>query len=816
MKKFISCTVLFILLFSAAEMHADRYTFLGSYTSHSVSDRQLTVQAANNVLRLTLVDSAVVRVQVGRDGVVQDLPSVAVVGTPNLLLRWEVEDNPGNLTVRFPGGSAVLNKYPLRLLFRDTRDTVMLEDDAAFGHAWDGKEVQVWKALHPDERFYGLGEKTGNLNKRGASWTMWNSDVPGYDSGTDPLSMSVPFFIGIRRTGAYGVFFDNSYRSTFNLGAASDRVFSFGAEDGEMNYYVILGPAVSDVVRRYTGLTGRMPLPPLWSLGYQQSRWSYYPAFEVRDLARNFRARQIPADVIYLDIHYMDQYKAFTWDSAGFRDPAALCADLENMGFKLVPIVNPGIKTEQGYPVYEEGLRNKYFARYPDGTPYSGEVWPGWCHFPDFTLPAVRQWWGNHYAQMMDIGVDGFWNDMNEPAVWGGEFPSMVEFEDEGRRSTIKKIHNIYAHLEAQASYEGMVAAYPGKRPFIVTRAAFAGTQRYAAVWTGDNSAAWSDLQLAVRMCQGLGLSGMPFCGTDVGGFIGEPSSELYIRWIQAAVFSPLFRTHSHINTSDQVPWSFGEWAEDILRNYINMRYEFLPYIYSELRRASRDGTPFLRPLFYDFQDDGACYGGEWQHTFMAGPGLLVAPVVEEHARAVHVYLPPGRWLDPWTGESHEGGQRILVEAPLERLPYFYRTGAIVPRREVQQYTSEKPLREIIIDVVPKDSAQYTLYLDAGEGFAYRDGGYDEIRFRLINDGLTWVINTESSAGTWASALRDIRFRILGSTAMPRGVRINDETLLFTSEEARAHARVVQDESRRRFEITLPFRTGNQEYRFEY
>ena len=816
MKRIGTFISLIVVLFGTSTVRADRYTFLGSYESHSVTDRQITVQATNNVLRLSLIDSAIVRVQIGRDGVIQDIPSYAVITGENLLLRWEVEDNPGNLTLRFPGGSAVLSKFPLRLIFRDANEQIMLEDDAAFGHAWDGKEVQVWKTLHADVKFFGLGEKTGGLNRRGSFYAMWNSDFPGYRDPMDPLYVSVPFFIGLREKGAYGVFLDNSYRSTFNMGAASDRVFSFGADDGEMSYYVMLGPTVADVVRQYSGLTGRIALPPLWSLGYQQSRWSYYPEHEVRDLAANFRSRRIPADVIYLDIHYMDEYRVFTWDSTRFPDPRRLLADLGDMGFKVVPIIDPGVKVEDGYPVYEEGIRDGFFARYPDGTLYSGEVWPGWCHFPDFTNPAARAWWGRYYSDMMDLGIDGFWNDMNEPAVWGREFPTLVEFDDGGRRSTIKKIKNVYAHLEAQASYESLIASHPGKRPFILTRAGFAGTQRYAAVWTGDNKAEWDDLKLAIRMCQGLGLSGMPFCGPDVGGFIGHPSTELYVRWIQTAVFTPFFRTHSHYDTPDQSPWSFGEWTEDIVRYYINLRYELLPYMYSEMRRASLDGTPFMRPLFFDFQNDPVCAQADWQHTFLAGPALLVAPVVKDGARSQSVYLPHGRWFDPWTGESHEGGQSILVNAPLERLPYFYRAGAIVPRRGVQQHVGESPLTELIVDVVPRDSATYTLYLDAGDGFGYRTGAYDEIRFRLTSDGLSWILHVESSSGQWAAGIKNIRIRMLGSAAMPRGLRINDEALLFEDDAARTEARIVQDEERRRFEITLPFDTGRQEYRFEY
>lgn len=812
---------LYLFLIAAAfllspEAQADRYTFLGSYESHTVAGRVLTITATNNVLRLTLIDSAIVRVQVGRDGAIQDVPSYAVIHRGNPLLSWEVEDRPGELLLRLPLGMVHIQKFPLRMRFADVIDSTLAEDMAGFGHSWDGKEFQVWRALQKDEKFYGLGEKTGNVNKRGFQWVMWNSDFPGYDNDQDPLYASIPFFIGVHDNGAYGTFLDNSFRSVFNMGAANDRLYSFGAEDGELNYYFIFGPTVRDVVQRYTSLTGRMPLPPKWALGYQQCRWSYYPDYEIRDLARNFRQRRLPADVLYLDIRYMDQYKVFTWDAQGFPDPDGLCRDLESMGFKVVPIIDPGVKIEPGYDMYEEGLRNKYFARYPDGSEYRGEVWPGWCHFPDFTQPTVRGWWGDRYGTFMDLGIDGFWNDMNEPAVWGREIPYLVEFDDEGRRSTIKKIHNVYGHLMAQAAHEGMARTHPSKRPFIVTRAGFAGTQRYAALWTGDNDARFEDLKMAIRIVQGLGLSGMSFAGSDVGGFHLTPSHELYMRWIEASVFIPFLRTHTTMNTSDQEPWSFGEWTEDVVRNYLNMRYELLPYLYTEFRRASQTGDPFMRPLFYDFQSDAECFSSQWQHSFMAGPQILVAPVVDEGRRFQEVYLPSGRWYDPWSGETHDGGKRIVVDAPVERLPYFYRQGAIVPRREVQQYTGETPLTELILDIVPADSATYTVYFDKGDGTEYLSGVYDEIRVTTYSDGLAWNIDVESTTNAWANRLRSIRFQLLGSAVMPRRVRIDDETVLFETPLEREAARVVQDSQRRRFEISLPFQTGRHEFRFEY
>jgi len=804
-----------LLLLPASPLRADGYTFLGRYVSHTRDDRGVTVHADNNVLRVSVIAPGIARVQVGRDSALLDDYSYVVQATAYEQASWSLDESDSALVLTLPLGLVEIRKYPVRVRMLDLERRALCVDDPAFGHAWDGKEIHVWKTLHDDVRFYGLGEKTGDLNKRGSFWTMWNSDIPAYGNDRDPLYASVPFFIGVRDAGAYGVYFDNTFRSVFNLGAASDRVFSFGAEDGEMSYYLIFGPAIRDVVGRYARLSGLMPLPPQWALGFQQCRWNYYPEFEVRDVARNFRQRRIPADVLYLDIMYMDRYKVFTWDSAAFPQPATLLADLEREGFKVVPIIDPGIKVERGYQVYDEGVAQGHFLTYPDGSLYSGQVWPGWCHFPDFSRESTRRWWGQYYARMMDQGVDGFWNDMNEPAVWGREFPYLVQFDDGGRRSTIKRMHNVYGHLEALASYEGMRRAYPDKRPFILTRAAFAGTQRWAAIWTGDNSARFDNLRMGIRMSLGLGLSGMPFNGPDVGGFFDSPTAELYIRWLQVGAFTPFFRSHSIINTRDQEPWSFGEDTERLARSYIGLRYEFLPYTYTAFREAARSGTPIMRPLFHDFQNDPECFNPRWQHTWLFGDDLLLAPVVNEGQMFQEVYLPAGRWVDPWTGTSYSGGQRILVDAPLDRLPMFYREGAMIPRRHVIQHTGEKLLDTLILDIVPQAGAERVLYLDDGDGYAYEQGDYDELRFRMGTEEQRWILDIDAPDSKRTRAIRAVRLRLFGSDMQPRSVTVNG-TVLLDAMNGVVPQGAHLDVNHRRFEITLPFRSGGQRVDIAY
>ncbi len=593
--------------------------------------------------------------------------------------------------------SIFVDKDSLYLRFTDRMKVTFLSDDPSMSYGWDGNEVRTWKKLHPSEKFFGLGEKGGGLDKRGRELVLWNSDTPGYTDSSDPLYQSIPFYIGLRDSIAYGVFFNNSYKSRFNFGAGQQRYSSFSAEDGPLDYFVIYGPSIREVVQRFSDLTGKMPLPPMWALGYQQSRWSYFPDTEVMRLAQTFRDKDIPCDVIYLDIHHMDGYRVFTWDSTRFPQPKKMLSDLANDGFKIIPIIDPGVKADSNYFMAKEGLADNHFVKYPDGTTHIGEVWPGKSYFPDFSNSNTRIWWGKHVAEFRKQGVRGFWNDMNEPACWGQAFPLETIFDDDGRNSSHKKMHNLYALHMAQATYEGLLKEFPNERPFILTRAGFAGIQRYAATWTGDNLATEDHLELGIRLMLGLGLSGQPFAGTDIGGFMGTPSPELYARWIEVGALSPFCRTHSHYGSNDKEPWSFGENIEDISRKFIKFRYDLLPYLYTLFHNSSEDGAPIWRPMFYEFQNDPKCYDWAYQQQFMLGPNILVAPVTRVGQYTKKVYLPEGRWLDWNTERVYEGKQEIIIDAHLDWLPMFLRNGTILVRRDAQDYADESAIKHLTL-----------------------------------------------------------------------------------------------------------------------
>jgi alpha-glucosidase len=724
---------------------ASDYTFIGNLQSYERAERGIDAVCEPGAhVQLRFVTPGIARITMIPPDADEDRLEETLVPAEPEPVTVDLVEEASRIVLRSDEIEVALHREPCRVEIRDRAGRVLSTDDPGMGMGWDGLEVGAWKAIAEGERFFGLGEKTGDLDKRGRRWEMWNTDDFAYEVDADPLYASIPFFVGLRDGNAYGLFLNNSYRSAFNLGAGNHRYYSFTAEGGALDYFFIHGPEIARVVERYTDLTGRTPLPPRWALGYQQSRWSYYPRSGVMRLAHTFREKRIPADVLYLDIHYMDDYRVFTWDLERFPEPQRMLAELEAMGFKVVTIVDPGVKEDPEYPIAREGLAGDHFLRYPDGEVYVGSVWPGRSYLPDFSRAETRAWWGRNLDAWLDQGVDGVWNDMNEPAVWGGTVPLEVVMGDEGGESSQKRMHNLYGLLMARATREELLRHRPNERPFVLTRAAFAGIQRYAAIWTGDNVASWEHLELAIRMMIGLGVSGVPVNGTDVGGFVGTPSPELFARWIQLGALSPFFRTHTTYGTPSQDPWSFGEEVERISRQAIELRYQMLPYLYTLFWEAHRTGAPILRPLFWHFQDDSVAYDRRWQHQFLVGDRLLAAPVTREGASVQEVYLPAGEWLELATGTVHQGGE-VVVDAPLDRLPLFLRAGAIVPMEQVRQHMGE-PADTLILEVFPGDVAsEATLYEDDGLSLAYETGAYRLTRFGATRGegGLTIVRSVE-------------------------------------------------------------------------
>lgn len=711
---------------------------IGDIQTVDIKDGQVNIGTGNAVVQVTVYTPTIIRVRMDNKELGKDF-SYAVITAP-VKTSSRITQNETTINISTDSLQVRINKRPFTISFLTPSGTIINEDEKGLSTSWAGVNVTSYKKMQEGERFIGLGEKTGNFDRRGSAYTNWNSDVFGYSTGQDPLYSTIPFYIGIHHQLNYGIFFDNSYRSDFNFGASNNRFSSFSAQGGEMNYYFIYHTQVAGIIQSYTQLTGRMTMPPLWSLGYQQNRYSYYPDTEVIRIAQTLREKKIPADGITLDIHYMDAYKLFTWNKSRFPNPKKLTDDLKKLGFSTTVIVDPGIKTEKGYGAYERGLQSDIFIKYSDGVPYAGQVWPGWCHFPDFTGEKGRLWWQKEVKAYVDAGVEGIWNDMNEIATWGQKMPDNVLFNYEGDTTTHLQAHNIYGLQMTRASYEGARAAKPNHRPFMLTRAGYAGSQRYTAIWTGDNRAEDDHMLLGVRLLNSLGVSGMAFNGMDVGGFTGNASVGLYTRWMQLGAFIPYFRNHTGVNTRSAEPWSFGEEALEIVRNYVNLRYRLLPYLYSNFYEATQTAMPIMRTLAIDYTHDAKVYDARFQNQFMLGHAFLVTPFESQRTYA-EIYLPDGRWYDLYTDQVSEGGKEYIFPLSMKKLPVYVKAGSIVPTQSLVQSTAEKPTDTLTIHVYKGGQANSFLYYeDDGETYDYEKGQYYKrfIRYEPANRSIVF------------------------------------------------------------------------------
>lgn len=656
------------------------------------------------------------------------------------------------ILTNYYGTKAIIRKAPFSIKITNESGKTILEDDPKHPTLFDRStgEIQTTKLrLSEVETYYGFGEKafTG-MSRHGQYIVNWNTDTFSYAIGTDPIYQSIPFFYALYDGKTYGLYFNNTFRTYFDMGKTSPERYSFGADGGELDYFVFTGGATRSpkkVLEDYANLTGTTPLPPIWALGNHQSRWSYFPESRVREIAAGFRSRRIPADVIHLDIDYMDEYRVFTWDKKRFPDPANMIGDLKEDGFKTVLIIDPGIKVDQNYGIYADGRRNNFFVKNPDGTELQRDVWPKSSAFPDFTDPKARSWFGDQFKKHLDEGIAGFWTDMNEPATFMTEktekpeivhhpaktFPVDTPHAGEGVPGTHRRYHNIYGMQMARSAFEGVKKLAPEKRPFVLTRAGFAGVQRYSAVWTGDNYASWDHLALSIPMLANLSVSGVPFVGCDVGGFNEMPSGELYARWLQAAALTPFLRSHSVGWVKNKEPWEFGDEFTRINRSTIELRYQFLPYLYSLFREHERSGQSVMRPLWYEYPNDKQTYLID--DEYMVGSDILVAPVVKQGMETRGIYLPVGAdWIDWWTGEKIESGKIHYLKTPIDRLPIFVRVGAVIPTQSIIQHTGEMPKAVVTLNVIagirPDKTEKAVLFQDAGDGYGYKLTEWSEVR----------------------------------------------------------------------------------------
>ena len=724
-------------------------------------------------LKVSLLTDSMIRFQYTINGEFQKDFSYAIddqFQATNPKIHFEEESDHYNISTSKV--QCFVLKQGMKVQIKNMEGVTICEDNEGFqaqSSILNGvSNVSISKKADKEEAFFGLGDKSSSLNLRGQKFENWNTDSFLYDDKTDPLYRTIPFYYSLNNELAYGIFMDNTYRSHFDFDSNKRGEVKFSASNGEMNYYFINGPSLISVASQYTELTGKPDLPPIWALGFHQCRFSYYPESKVKEIANEFRSRQIPCDAIYLDIDYMDEFRCFTWNNSLFPKPTEMIRELREKGFKTIVMINPGLKADDNYPIYTEGKERDYYCKRPDGDFMIGPVWPSDCVFPDFTNPVVRSWWGHLYRTLYSKNrIAGFWNDMNEPAVFKIEkktFPDDVRHYYEGQFASHAKMHNIYGMQMSRATYEGLLKLKNHRRPFVITRATYSGGQRYASVWTGDNTSNWKHLKIANIQCQRLSISGFSFVGSDVGGFAEQATGELFVRWLQLGVFHPLYRVHSigentegdsEVNqkekapsiSMDQEPWSFGEEFTSLAKYAIELRYQLLPYIYTAFWQYTKNGNPMVKSLsFYD-QTDPILIKRE--REFIFGEQILVSPVVKKGKTTQKLYLPKGLWYHYWSGASFNGNQKITIEAPLSQIPIFIKAGSIIPHYPIRQNTDQKPVDELTLHVYFKDGNEFSqLYEDEGDGFAYKNDKYSLKDYEFIGSKMEVILN-QSKKGQW-------------------------------------------------------------------
>lgn len=752
---------------------------------YNTEEQHFTFTTENNVsLRLSVVSDSIIRFRYSTTHRFQNDFSYALSDTfqPETA-TIDFQENPDNYIIFTSKIACHISKTNLKIKIYDQNGQLILEDEKGFHweehQEFGGNFLKISKVCREYENYFGLGDKATHLNIKGKAFENWNTDQYLYVKDKDPLYKTIPFYIGLHQGLAYGIFLDNTFRTTFDFGKKQRYTTTFGADGGEMNYYFIYGPEISKVVIRYTQLTGTPELPPMWALGYHQCKWSYYPEAKVKEITQKFRELQIPCDAIYLDIDYMNGFRCFTWDKEKFPAPKQMVADLAKEGFKTIVIIDPGIKIDPEYSVYQQALEQDYFCKRADGDLMKGKVWPGDCHFPDFTNPDVREWWANLYKELIaEIGIKGVWNDMNEPAVFEVEsktFPLDVRHYFEGNESSHRKAHNVYGMQMARATYEGVKRfAYPN-RPFIITRAAYSGAQRYTSTWTGDNIATWEHLWLANIQMQRMSMSGMGFIGSDIGGFVEQPTPELYARWIQLGVFHPFCRTHSSGDHGNQEPWSFGNEVTDIVRKFVELRYTLLPYLYTMFWQYATQAVPLLKSLVYYDQTDEKTYFRN--DEFLLGNDILVSPIMEPNLTGRRVYLPKGNWYLLWSHQIFEGKKEHYIATAFDEIPVFVKEGAVIPKYPVQQFVGEQTIKVMTFDIYFKNGNSIAHWFDdAHDGY-----GYEKEQFSLVTFEVTGTENylkiSVNKIGKYELPYLKFVFQFIGLPFAPNEVNIDNQSI---------------------------------------
>jgi alpha-glucosidase len=789
-------------------------------------ERGVSLAVGSEQLRIELVRPDLVRLSMSRAGRFDERPTFGSAFVRPAPVPHDIQESPSVVVVETEALRLTVSRPELHLAAERSDGTPILESarDASgrsLAYVVLNDAFALARRRLPADRIFGLGQRTGRFDRSGRRFLMWNVDVlapgvlrtnrldvpdpdeSGESTSFDPYYSSTPFFQHARRASATenerarlfaaGFFFDNGWPGEFDFENENALFVRFAG--GAYTEYIFAGPELASILEAYTFISGRPHLPPLWSLGHHQCRWHPYTDQELVRVGREYRERDIPCDALWLDIDHMDGHRVFSFHPARFPDPAETFATLAAEGFRTVTIVDPGVKIDDGFSIFDAGRERGLFAKTRSGSIYEGLVWPGRTAFPDFVQERARDFWSELVRRHAALGVAGIWNDMNEPAT-GPIEPFAMRFDRDGADDPHERWHNQYALLMAFATREGLARARPGERPFVLSRAGFAGMQRVAAQWLGDHSASFAHLSMGLPMALGMGISGQPFVGGDVPGFAGVASAELAARWFSYAALTPFCRCHHQQGTGEHYPWSFGAEVESIARSALELRYRLLPYLYTAFRVSSETGAPIQRPLVYDFQDDPRAAAVDDQ--FLLGEALLVSPVLSAGQTSRSTYLPEGSFVDWYSKENHRGGRDVVSPAPLDRCPLFVRTGSVIPMVERAPRTTMAFAPELIElhAFVPDHDMRRpsALYEDDGISHAFVRGAYFLTTFELERTGAELRLYA-SVVGAGFPEFRRRRFRVVFANAVPREVSVNGASVTLDGNG------VVFDNSGQPFEL---------------
>lgn len=700
------------------------------FKNYEINHNNIDIYFSNMKITLTMFENDIVKVFIGD----KYEESISTNGVVDNLEKGEfiVEEDSNFVIIKGTKVLTFVDKNTTEISFKDLDGNIINED---FQPSFKDEKGNVYISKVNDcLAYYGLGEKGGDLNKKGCYTENFNTDDPETDDDSITYYKTIPFYVALKEEATYGIFFDNSFRSYFDMGKErGDRIF-FGAIGGQIQYYFIPGENIKEIVKNYTALTGRMEMPPLWSLGYQQCRFSYFSQEEVRELVKTFEEKDIPLDVVYLDIDYMDGFRVMTFKTPNFDDAAGLISDLKEKGIRTITIIDPGVKVDEEYDVFKRGKEGNHFTKKLDGEIFIGAVWPGDSAFPDFSNKDCREWWKSELKKLIsEHGMDGIWNDMNEPCVFNNDHKTMLEtclHNSDNGVIEHKEFHNRYGFEMSRCSKEAQEELHPNERGFSMTRATYAGGQRYSSVWTGDNMSLWSQMRMSISMNANLGISGFSFVGNDVSGFGLDSSEELFIRWMEMGPFIPIFRNHSNMYTRRQEPWAFGQRAEKIAKKSIELRYELLPYIYDLYYISHKEGLPIFRPMIMEYEKDMNLLN--MREQFMLGENMIVAPVLYEGERSKTVYLPKGSWFNYFTREKLQGGKWYKLPCELDEILVFVKEGSIIPTYNKKFRNVKERPKNILLKVFGENAKGFH-YNDDGHTMEYLEGKYTYMDIKVVD-----------------------------------------------------------------------------------